>query len=370
MDTCNADVTTTIPPPKFSFANPIADVGDSSPRMTVCDEAFLKELLEAQAKRRDTSNDEEDGAYLETTEETKPIAPPTEIVEEDVVETVTTKAAFEPCNEEDSGVVNNNEATAEEAAPSEETTEEAPQAVVVVDVPAISPSPEVAPSPSPSSPPPPLVTTVNGGFRKGLVYLHRPPRTPLASTSTYDVIVSSLSHRLDKWDNVMRFLKAGGVDAVTYSHVWFPDVTTDVNANVAGGLFDAIASGADKIALIQPSVVPCARGFTHEALVARDATETTRSSLRKSQLVEHKYPCFSTEFATSCLQAFLAENAKHLRSGWGMDLWWSTHESVKDSCYVAETAVVHDTYNPTIAKTVGRKEMQYYARKYPTIVRK
>ena len=363
MDTCIDS--TPIPPPKFSFANPTVDVGDSSPRMKVRDESFLKELLDAHAKRgiqHDTDSAVDTVDEHAAAQQEEEHTPPVDVCEnrEQGVETV--PDAPDSFVEEP---INNTEEGREEGSEAEEPEPE-PE-------PAPEPEPEPEPEPAlvdvPASPSPvtTAVTTKAAGFRKGLVYLHRPPRTPLASTSTYDVIVSSLSHKLDKWNSVMRFLAAGGVNPAVHSHVWFPDVTEDVTNDVATGLFAAIAT-ADGVALIQPGVVPCERGFTHEALVAQ-AAEDGRS-IRSTKLVEHKFPCFSTDFATSCLRGFLSENAKHLRSGWGIDLWWSSHESIRDSCYIADKVVVKDTYNPTIAKTVGRKEMQYYARKYSTIDRR
>ena len=365
MNTCNG--TSSIPPPKFSFANPIADVGDSSPRMKVRDETFLKELLDAHAKRgtqhvTDESVDtvDEHGAAQREVGHT----PPVDVCEnrEQVVETVTD--APDSCVEEpinNTGEGREEDSVAEEPEPEPGTTPAIFASCVDENEPALV---DVHVSPSPVT----TAATKAAGFRKGLVFLHRSPKTPLASTSTYDVIVSSLSHRLDKWDSVMRFMKAGGVDPAVYSHVWFPDVTPDVNAHVTVGLFGAIAKATNGTVLTQPSVVPCEKGYTHEALVSRDA-RNNKCSLRRTRLVEHKFPCFSTEFASSCLQPFLTENPKHLRSGWGMDLWWSSHESVRDSCYVIDAVVVKDTYNPTIAKTVGRKEMQYYANKYPAMAR-
>ena len=329
-------------PPIFSFANTAADIDDSSqptPHMTVHTSEFFDHLL-------NTADDATVSIAERGVEEfIKEPAPPAAVeVEAPPVET----PVVEPAPP----------AAVEVEAPPVETpvVEPAPPAAVEVEAPTVE-TPVVEPAP-----PAAVETKKVTSPIKGLVYAYRPSKSPLHSTTTYDVIVSPFSHRICKWESVLKFLSTD-VDLTCYSHVWFPDMTDDVTDENTAALFDAIAQSPSKVTVAQPSVLACDKnGYTHTELMQQPIQNGT--AVRSSALVEHKYPCFSADFVSSVLRKFLQENAKHIKSGWGLDLWWSSHPNVRDAIYVVDSIAMQDTYNPSIARTIGRKELQFFKRTY------
>lgn len=237
--------------------------------------------------------------------------------------------------------------------------EPASPVAVEVETPAVEPA--VAVTEEPVSPVATETKNVTSPV-KGLVYLYRPSKYPLHSAATYDVIVSPFSHRICKWESVLKFLSTN-VDLTCYSHVWFPDMTDDVTDENTAALFDAIAQSSSKVTVAQPSVIACDKnGYTHKELMQQPIQN--RVAIRSSSLVEHKYPCFSADFVSSVLRKFLQENARHIKSGWGLDLWWSSHPDARSAVYVVDSIAIQDTYNPSTARTIGRKELQFFKRTY------
>ena len=89
----------------------------------------------------------------------------------------------------------------------------------------------------------------------------------------------------------------------------------------------------------------------------REELKKTDSLFRKSKFVETKMPCFETKFVMNELLPFLLDNKKFLKSGWGLDLWWSfTYPS---DLYVIDTIEILDT--PIVN---GMKDMKHFKAKY------
>lgn len=185
----------------------------------------------------------------------------------------------------------------------------------------------------------------------------RLPKDLEVSTNEYDFKLLTRSFpRKSKWENVLSILKE--VSLEDYTNIWVPDTNLELsNSNIKS--FLSIVYDED-LTICQPSIVRDIRdkSFIHQCLL-HDPNNT--NDIRQTDLIECKMPCFKTEFVVDHLIKFLEDNVKMLKSGWGMDLWWST--VFKDKLYIVDSVKVKNNKN-IVNNTIGMREMKYFVNKY------
>ena len=185
----------------------------------------------------------------------------------------------------------------------------------------------------------------------------RLPRGIEVSTDEYDFKLLNRSFpRKSKWENVLSVLKEVSIE--DYTNIWIPDANLELtNSNIKSFLSVVYNK---HLYICQPSIIRDIRdkSFIHQCLL-HDPNNT--STIRQTQFIECKMPCFKTEFVVENLIKFLDENVKMLKSGWGMDIWWSS--TFKDELYVVDSVKVKN--NKNIANnTIGMRELKYFVNKY------
>ena len=186
-----------------------------------------------------------------------------------------------------------------------------------------------------------------------LVLFHRPPAFTLEEADMYSVRVLN-SNRLSKWNSLLHYLITND-EWKNYRYVWMPDTTGTLTCAMVCSFFEEMHKTGGRIG--QPSVEQCPNGYTHKNLI-RESDQ----GARKAAFIESKYPCFERTFIQDQLLPFLRTNEKHLKSGWGIDLWWSKVATMSEM-YVVDAIVVPDTCNASLMR-VGHKEKRYFESKY------
>jgi len=178
-----------------------------------------------------------------------------------------------------------------------------------------------------------------------------------ASSEEYEFQLLNKSFpKKSKWENVLSVLRETSFE--DFTNIWIPDTNLELtNPNIES--FLSVVYEKD-LHICQPSIFEDTRNksFIHQCLL-HDPNNT--HSFRQTELIECKMPCFKTDFVVNHLIKFLEENVKMLKSGWGMDIWWSS--TFKDKLYVVDSVKIKNNKN-VVNNTIGMREMKYFLNKY------
>jgi hypothetical protein len=115
-----------------------------------------------------------------------------------------------------------------------------------------------------------------------------------------------------KWPRIAALVAGeGAADFARYDVVWFPDDDLDIDAAALEEFFALFHR--HRLALAQPALAG-RENLSHEITLARPAFV-----LRRTNFVEVMAPAFSREALRACAPTF-----SESRSGWGLDLAWSS----------------------------------------------
>ena len=109
----------------------------------------------------------------------------------------------------------------------------------------------------------------------------------------------------------------------------------------------------------QPSIYKSKlnKNYVHKILLNK-----SQSIYRKSHFVESKLVCFKRSYIESTLYPFLIENNEYLKSGWGIDIWWSYFN--KNDLYIVDKIKIEEKIRSKLDNNKGFIEMKNYISKY------
>lgn len=157
-----------------------------------------------------------------------------------------------------------------------------------------------------------------------------------------------------KWENILWFLEEMTLWD-DYAYMWFPDETIAMDEGTAKKYLDLVTTKSFLIS--QPSVDLRCRNLTHKVLLT-----DKKQFFRRSGFVGIDAPCFHMEFVKNSLLPFLKENRDSLKSGWGLDMWWSQLNS--NDVYIVDTVSMHIHPQKTEIAQIGIQEKDSIVKKY------
>ena len=157
-----------------------------------------------------------------------------------------------------------------------------------------------------------------------------------------------------KWENILWFLEEMTLWD-DYAYMWFPDETIVLDEDTAKNYLDLVTK--KNLLISQPSVDISCRKLTHKVLLT-----DKKQLFRRSGFVGIDAPCFHMEFVKNSLLPFLQENRDILKSGWGLDMWWSQLNS-NDVHIVDTVSIKIQPPNADMGK-IGIQEKDHIVRKY------
>lgn len=163
-----------------------------------------------------------------------------------------------------------------------------------------------------------------------------------------------------KWENILWFLEEMNLWD-DYTYMWFPDETITMDEKSIETYLDIVTN--KNLLISQPSVDTSCRKMTHSVLLT-----DKKQVFRKSTFVGIDSPCFHVDFVKTHLIPVLQENRDKLKTGWGLDMWWSQMNS-KDLYIVdAVSMKLNPSTSSNIAQIemaqIGMEEKDHFARKY------
>lgn len=157
-----------------------------------------------------------------------------------------------------------------------------------------------------------------------------------------------------KWENVLWFLE--NMDFWDeYEYMWFPEESIEMGETDAKAFLDIVRQ--KELLISQPSVSPSCRQFSHPPLL-----NDKKNVFRRSSIVGIEAPCINTGFVKNILLPFLQENREHLKSGWGVDLWWS--HAMKNDLYVVDAVIMKTQAQSKELMKIGLEEKKHIVNKY------
>ena len=161
-------------------------------------------------------------------------------------------------------------------------------------------------------------------------------------------------HNGSKWENVLWFLEEMTLWD-EYSYMWFPDETIGLEESTVEKYLDLVVK--KNMLISQPSVELSCRTLTHKVLLT-----DKKQLFRRSGFVGIDAPCFHIEFVKNRLLPILQENRDHLKSGWGLDMWWS-QQNANDVYIVDLVSMKLQPQNTEISK-IGTVEKDRFVKRY------
>ena len=161
-----------------------------------------------------------------------------------------------------------------------------------------------------------------------------------------------------KWECIRWYLNMRN-DWKTYEYIWTPNNNLSISkTDIHEFLIKSKTGDTD---ITQPSIVKPndSKIYSHHSLLHReDVTCDVTTSF-----IENKHPCFKVSFVSKYLKPFLESNKLFLKSGWGIDVWWS---NVSKSKCLINTVVIKEVTDSTNKNdnSIGKREMKYYLKKY------
>ena len=169
---------------------------------------------------------------------------------------------------------------------------------------------------------------------------------------TKDVFALDYTNNKSKWENVITFLMNCKIWK-KYRYVWIPDSQIMINQKQVNTFLKTI--GDHNVTIGQPSLMN-KKHTPYQMLHNKQ-----KHQLRKTTFVESMMPCFQKEFLENYLVTFLSENSSFLKSGCGIDLWWSSIHS--QELFVIDTVrILHEC--PIASNELCVIEKQHFIKKY------
>lgn len=176
-----------------------------------------------------------------------------------------------------------------------------------------------------------------------------PRRCILSSTA---MILPEMS----KWEAVSKYLQYQGNYIVeSYDYVWIPDKNIKVSEEIVQSFFASIERTKGNFVVFTPKVFT---HFSRGANIEKSLTPCCSDTGTHVHIVPSYAPCFKARFLVSTVAPFLNTNIAFLKSGAGIDKWWSKQSNVgcelktmilKCECYDAcEHAKVENRHFSTI----------------------
>lgn len=157
-----------------------------------------------------------------------------------------------------------------------------------------------------------------------------------------------------KWENILWFLEEMTLWD-DYAYMWFPDETIAMDEDTAKNYLDLVVK--KNFLISQPSVDISCRKLTHKVLLT-----DKKQLFRRSGFVGIDAPCFHTGFVKSSLLPFLQENRDSLKSGWGLDMWWSQLNC--NDLYIVDTVSMNLQPPKADIGKIGIQEKEGIVKKY------
>lgn len=131
---------------------------------------------------------------------------------------------------------------------------------------------------------------------------------------------SMILPEMSKWEAVNEYLKHQGESIMkSYDYVWIPDKNLKVSHDSLVAFFDSIEKN-DNYTLFSPKVYT---KFSPEDDVKALMTPCFSHTGSYAFVIQSYAPCFKADFLVKTVAPFLNENAEFLKSGTGIDRWWS-----------------------------------------------
>ena len=157
-----------------------------------------------------------------------------------------------------------------------------------------------------------------------------------------------------KWENVLWFLE--NMDFWDdYGYMWFPDENIEIGETDPKAFLDIVRQ--KDLLISQPSVSQSCKQSSHPPLL-----NDNKNIFRRSSIVGIEAPCINTVLVKKTLLPFLQENREHLKSGWGVDLWWS--HAMKNDLYVVDAVTIKTHAQSKELMKVGLEEKKHIVNKY------
>lgn len=153
-----------------------------------------------------------------------------------------------------------------------------------------------------------------------------------------------------KWENVLWFLEEMTLWD-EYSYMWFPDETIVLDECDVEKYLDLVMT--KNMLISQPSVDVSCRKLTHKVLLT-----DKKQLFHRSEFVGIDAPCFHITFVKNKLLPFLQDNRDHLKSGWGVDMWWS--QLNPNDLYVVDIVSMKLQPHDTEISKIGIREKEFF----------
>lgn len=126
---------------------------------------------------------------------------------------------------------------------------------------------------------------------------------------------------MSKWEAVSKYLQYQGNYIVkSYDYVWIPDKSIKVSEEILGSFFASVERTNGNFVMYTPKVHT---HFSRGANIERHLTPCYSDTGTCVNLVPSYAPCFEAKFLVSTVAPFLNRNKHFLKSGAGIDKWWS-----------------------------------------------
>ncbi|QOI90272.1 hypothetical protein QKU58_gp059 [Pyramimonas orientalis virus] len=116
-----------------------------------------------------------------------------------------------------------------------------------------------------------------------------------------------------KWENIF-WLVTHTIKWKQYEHIWFPNSSLSITKDQVELFAQTICDNDVYIGQ------PC---FKKQKRCYKGFNQIQGSVVHKTSFVDNMVPCFKKEFVENYLISLLSENEEHLKSGCGLDAWWS-----------------------------------------------
>lgn len=158
----------------------------------------------------------------------------------------------------------------------------------------------------------------------------------------------------NKWENILWYLTTFE-NWNNYDYIWFPDSTMSMLESEIEVFFEHVSN--HNLLISQPSIF--GKNIPHKQLEYNSKSQ----DVRKTNIVDSRMPCMKTSFVKYELLPFLNSNRDFLKSGWGIDLWWS--HTQKHYIYVVnKIKVEYLSHKNEFDNKIGFNEMKYFKKKY------
>lgn len=176
------------------------------------------------------------------------------------------------------------------------------------------------------------------------------------NTNDKNKYLSNMSSYNDgsKWENILWFLENMAFWD-EYDYMWFPDENIEITEDNIKKYLELV--NKKNMLISQPSVDWACKKLAHKVLL-----NEKKNIFRRSTFVGINAPCFEVNFVKNTLLPFLQENREHLKSGWGVDIWWSN--VMKNDLYIVDEVTMKITSSPSEEMKVGMNEKKYFVEKY------